>query len=256
MSAAGGGGIFVSYRREESSHIAGRLADHLVNRFGAAQVFIDVEAIEPGVDFAEAISLAVDACAVLVAVIGPGWLVAADERGGRRLDDPDDLVRLEIGAALARGVRVIPVLVEASVMPRPEDLPDSLAGLARRNALRIRHESFRNDAGRLITAIEGVLASAAGAEAARPPEDVPGVTVTEGPRAGRNDTARAARLLDDAERIANSITKEDAKAYALSNMAEAVAVTDPDRAEGIAKSITSEHVKVLALSGIAKALAQ
>jgi TIR domain len=158
MGTAGGGGVFVSYRREESGYAAGRLADRLIDRFGVEQVFIDVETIEPGADFAEAISRAVDACLVLVAVIGPGWLAAADEQGGRRLDDPDDLVRLEIGAALARQVRVIPVLVEGAVMPRRTDLPDSLAALARRNAFRIRHESFRDDAGRLVSAIERVLA--------------------------------------------------------------------------------------------------
>ena len=102
---------------------------------------------------------AVAACTVLLAVIGPAWLTAADERGRRRLDDPDDLVRLEIEAALARGVRVIPILVEGAVMPGRADLPESLAGLARRNALLIRHESFRSDAGRLVTAIERVLAA-------------------------------------------------------------------------------------------------
>ena len=300
MSAAGGGGIFVSYRREESSHVAGRLADRLIDRFGAEQVFIDVEAIEPGADFAEAIFRAVDACVVLVAVIGPGWLLAADERGGRRLDDPDDLVRLEIGAALARGVRVIPVLVEGAVMPRREDLPDSLAGLARRNALRIRHESFRDDAGRLVAAIERVLASAAvaDAEGARSAGDGSGVLVKEGPGAGRNDLARAARLArrrrahrqlhhrrvregtgaerrgggsgghrpgraarlaDDAERIANSITDESAKARALSGVAEAVAATDPappgSPTQRIANSITSESAKAPALSDVATAVA-
>jgi hypothetical protein len=89
MTIAEGGGIFVSYRRQESSHVAGRLYDRLADRFGENQVFIDVDTIEPGVDFAAEISRAVAACQVLVAVIGPGWLTAADERGGRRLDDPD-----------------------------------------------------------------------------------------------------------------------------------------------------------------------
>src|SRR5215469_5606905 len=141
MTAAEGGGIFISYRRQESSHLAGRLYDRLADRFGEGQVFIDVDAIEPGVDFAEAIRRAVAACQVLVTVIGPNWLTATDQRGGRRLDDPDDLVRLEIEAALARGVRVIPILVAGAVMPGRQDLPESLAGLARRNALIIRHES-------------------------------------------------------------------------------------------------------------------
>ena len=87
-----------------------------------------MDTIEPGVDFAEEIFRAVAACKVLLAIIGPTWLTAADERGRRRLDDPDDIVRLEIEAALARGVRVIPILVEGAVMPAREDLPESLAG--------------------------------------------------------------------------------------------------------------------------------
>src|SRR5215468_9038498 len=122
MTVAEGGGIFVSYRRQETSHLAGRLSDRLADRFGEGQVFMDVDAIEPGVDFAEEISRAVAACQVLLAVIGPNWLTATDERGRRRLDNPDDLVRLEVEAALARGVLVIPILVEGAVMPGREDL--------------------------------------------------------------------------------------------------------------------------------------
>ena len=176
MPEAEGGGIFVSYRRQETSHLAGRLSDRLADRFGEGQVFMDVDAIEPGVDFAEEISRAVAVCKVLLAVIGPNWLTAADQRGRRRLDDPDDIVRLEIEAALARNVRVIPILVEGAVMPGREDLPESLARLARLNAPSMRHETFRSDAGRLVIAIERALAvapaaavpSATGAHAAKP----------------------------------------------------------------------------------------
>ncbi len=173
MTVAQGGGIFVSYRRQETSHLAGRLYDRLADRFGEGQVFIDVDTIEPGVDFAEEIFRAVAACKVLLAIIGPNWLTATDERGGRRLDDPDDIVRLEIEAALARGVRVIPILVEGAVMPSRQDLPESLAGLVRRNALLIRHESFRYDAGRLMTAIEPILAPAPGIAAVMPQPSLP-----------------------------------------------------------------------------------
>jgi hypothetical protein len=102
MPGAEAGRIFVSYRRQESKDFAGRLYDRLADQFGEGQVFIDVDAIEPGVDFAEAITRAVAACQVLLAVIGPNWLTITDERGRRRLDDPDDFVRLEIEAALAR----------------------------------------------------------------------------------------------------------------------------------------------------------
>ena len=96
MPVAEGGGIFVSYRRQDSDHLAGRLYDRLVDRFGEGQVFMDVDTIEPGLDFAEEITRAVAACQVFVAVIGPAWLTATDGRGRRRLDDPDDFVRLEI----------------------------------------------------------------------------------------------------------------------------------------------------------------
>ena len=165
MTVAEGGGIFVSYRRQETGHLAARLYDRLADRFGEGQVFIDVDAIELGVDFAEEIFRAVAACKVLLAIIGPTWLTATDERGRRRLDDPGDIVRLEIEAALARGVRVIPILAEGAVMPGGQDLPESLAGLARRNALFIRYESFRYDAERLVTAIERVVAPTPGHQA-------------------------------------------------------------------------------------------
>jgi hypothetical protein len=148
---------FISYRRKESSHLAGRIYDRLVGRFGEGQVFMDVDTLELGVDFAEEISRAVAACEVLLAVIGPGWLTAVDEHGRRRLDDLDDLVRLEIETALARNVRVIPILTEGVAMPDPNDLPESLVGLTRRTALTIRHESFKSDVERLITTIERVL---------------------------------------------------------------------------------------------------
>ena len=269
MTAAEDGGIFISYRRQETSHLAGRLHDRLADRFGESQVFIDVDAIEPGVDFAEEISRAVTACTVLLAIIGPAWVTVTDERGGRWLDAPDDIVRLEIEAALARGVRVIPILVEGAVMPTRDDLPESLADLARRNALPIRHESFRYDAGRLVAAIERVLA-APGTAAVPSPGDVHGVppagnVLGEAPRGSglaRNDLARAARLLTDAEGIARSITNKNSKASALSDIAKALAAIDPDRAawlltdaEGIARSDTDESAKASALSDIAKALA-
>ena len=157
----------MSYRRQDGGDAAGRLADRLVDRFGAERVFIDVDAIEPGIGYVEAITHAVEACDVLVAVIGPGWLTATDnwltatDKQRRRLNDPYDRVRVEVGTALARGVQVIPVLVGGAVMPSERDLPEDLAELARRNALPIRHESFRADAGQLVAVIERVLASAA-----------------------------------------------------------------------------------------------
>jgi hypothetical protein len=152
-----GRGIFVSYRRSDSSYLAGRLSDRLIDRFGADEVFIDVETIEPGADFGAEIRRAMATCKVLLAVIGPRWLDATDDHGRRRLDDPDDIVRLEIEAALSRGVWVIPILMDGAVMPARYDLPGALAALADRNAVPVRHDSFRIDAGRVIGVIERVL---------------------------------------------------------------------------------------------------
>ena|SRR5215207_2710684 len=100
--------IFISYRRSESAAHAGRLSDQLTAHFGSQVIFIDGESIEPGRDFVEAIEDAASSCKILLAVIGKKWLTFANEQG-RRLDDPKDLVRLEIAAALRRGIRVIPV---------------------------------------------------------------------------------------------------------------------------------------------------
>ena len=157
MSGPAVGGVFISYRRQESSGMAGRLYDRLVARFGDDQVFMDVDTIALGVDFTEVIAQAVSNCTVLLAVIGPGWLTATDDEGQRRLEDPDDIVRVEIQAALERDIRVIPILVEGAVMPRRQQLPEELAGLALRNAHSLRHESFRPDADRLLAAIEPIL---------------------------------------------------------------------------------------------------
>lgn len=164
-----GGGIFLSYRRQESGHVAGRLYDRLADRFGSERVFIDVDAINPGVDFVQAISRAVETCAVLLAVIGPHWLDATDDRGRRRLDDPDDVVRVEIEAALTRDVRVIPILVDSAIMPDRQELPEGLKSLVRHNALIVRHETFRSDAERLVAAIKEIVPSREHAQSVQQP---------------------------------------------------------------------------------------
>lgn len=153
--------VFLSYRREETRHIAGRLADRLIERLGSTQVFMDVDTIEPGAGFAAATVREVASCDVLIALIGPIWSTIADPRGRRRLDDPDDLVVLEILAALERGIRVIPVLVDGAVMPDRYDLPQGLQGLALRNAVQLDHETFRTDVATLLDAVERILATLA-----------------------------------------------------------------------------------------------
>jgi len=149
--------IFISYRRDDSAGYAGRLYDRLSQRFGGDQIFMDIDTIEPGLDFVEVIEKAVGSCDVLIALIGRQWLTIADATGRRRLDNPEDFVRLEIATALDRNIRVIPVLVRGATMPRSTDLPDVLKKLSRRNALEISDTRFHYDVDRLIETLEKVL---------------------------------------------------------------------------------------------------
>jgi hypothetical protein len=147
-------GVFICYRRDDSSAYAGRLYDHLCARFGAERVFMDVDTIRPGDDFVQVISDRVAACDTVIAVIGRRWLSSVDSHGRRRLDDPNDYVRIEIANALARKVRVIPALVDGAQMPAPEDLPSDLARLSRRNAVEISNTLFRQSMDLLIQSLE------------------------------------------------------------------------------------------------------
>jgi hypothetical protein len=147
-------GIFISYRREDAPAYAGRLYDQLAERFGDEHVFMDVDTIEPGADFVARIEDAVGSAAVLLVVMGRGWLESKDEQGRRRLDDPKDFVRLEVASALRRDVRVIPVLVGGARMPEEDELPAALAVLSRRNALVVSDLDWRAGMARLLAVLE------------------------------------------------------------------------------------------------------
>jgi AAA ATPase domain/TIR domain len=157
-SAPSASRVFISYRREETAYPAGWLFDRLADRFGHDQIFKDVDSIELGDDFVEVITSAVGSCDVLLALIGEQWLTITDEQGRRRLDDPNDFVRLELEAALTRNVRVIPILVAGARMPRPDQLPPSLAKLVRRHALELSPSHFQFDTSRLHTVLDRALA--------------------------------------------------------------------------------------------------
>jgi hypothetical protein len=157
--------IFLSYRRQESSHLAGRLADRLFSQFGESHVFMDVDSIAPGRDFGEAIERALNECAVLLALIGPTWTSVVDAHGRRRLDNPDDLVVIELQIALDRAIPVIPVLVDGATAPTRDDLPATLSALARRQALRIDHDTFRTDCAALLHHVARIVAESGEQEA-------------------------------------------------------------------------------------------
>src|SRR5918997_355442 len=162
--------VFVSYRRQDTRHVAGRLADRLVEHF---DVFMDMDTIEPGTDFTDVIRQAVENCDIFLSVIGASWTTVQTEQGQRRLDDSADWVVTETAIALQRGVPVIPVLVDGATMPARAELPPDLAPLASRQAVTIRHESFTSDVNHLIGAIERRLerTPAAANPAPAPAED-------------------------------------------------------------------------------------
>ncbi len=143
--------IFISYRRDDSQDVTGRIHDRLVQAFPRADIFIDVDTIPAGTDFRQALEDAVANCDILLAIIGPRWLTVADEQGGRRLDNPNDFVRIEVESALKRGIPVIPVTVSNAAIPRPQDLPESLRNLAFRNGRAVRpNPDFHHDMDRII----------------------------------------------------------------------------------------------------------
>jgi hypothetical protein len=149
-------GIFLNYRRDDSAGYAGRLSDDLVKRFGQEQIFVDVDNIEPGEDFVTVIENAVSSCEVLIAIIGRYWLSSPGETS-RWLDDSNNYVRMEIAAALRRGIHVVPVLVQRATMPKPQDLPKDLKSLARRNAIELSDRRWRDDVKQLISFLEKVF---------------------------------------------------------------------------------------------------
>jgi hypothetical protein len=164
--------VFISYRRDDSAAHAGRVHDRLEREFGREALFMDVDTVCLGVDFVEAIREAVAKCDVLLAIVGPNWLNARDEEGNRRLDDENDYVRIEVAAALQRNIPVIPILLDGARMPKADQLPKDLEGLARRDALDVRRASFHNDIGKLIRELKG-LSDEAGPRAASQPRPGP-----------------------------------------------------------------------------------
>jgi len=141
--------VFVSYRRDDAAGDAGRLADYLQRRFGAAQVFLDIETIEPGADFVRVLQQSLQQTAVMLVVIGPRWTSLPGPDGSRRLHDPADFVRMEVEAALTRDIPVVPVLVQGATLPRKGDLPPSLVPLITRQVFVLDHAEFNDDARRL-----------------------------------------------------------------------------------------------------------
>jgi hypothetical protein len=145
-------GIFINYRRDDVPDAAGRLADRLASNCSPRKIFMDVDAIKPGLDF-EQLDARVLKSVVVLAIIGPNWLNAGDGRGQRKLDVPRDYVRLELASALKRKIPVIPVLVNGAAMPLEHELPEDLKSLVKRQALELRRTRFAADSDAIIKAL-------------------------------------------------------------------------------------------------------
>ncbi len=152
------GKIFINYRREDTWHAAGWLHELLIAEFGSERVFMDVESMAAGVDFHDMLKTEVSKCQVFLTIIGPDWLKVIDNNSGkRRIDNPDDWVRIEILQALSLQLLVIPVMIGDAPNLRVANLPEEMDILARKNAVRLRPERFNADANGLITQIRAAL---------------------------------------------------------------------------------------------------
>jgi pyruvate/2-oxoglutarate dehydrogenase complex dihydrolipoamide acyltransferase (E2) component len=150
--------IFLSYRRSDSAGSTGRVHDSLEREFGGELLFMDVDSIRLGANFVRVLREEVGKCDVLLAFIGRGWLDAKDEDGHRRLDDPNDFVRVEIATALQRDIPVVPILLDDAKIPKARQLPDDLQELAVRNGMEVRHSAFKKDMEKLIEGLKQLLA--------------------------------------------------------------------------------------------------
>lgn len=167
--------IVISYRRADSEAVTGRIRDRLVGHYGQDSVFMDIDSIPFGIDFRDYIKEALDQTDIVVAVMGPAW-VGKIGSGPARIMEEADPVRIEVETALARGIAVIPLLIDEAVMPQPSDLPDSLKNLAFRNAayvdsgrdFHLHMDRLIRSMDRLLGRVEETRAAATTAPAASP----------------------------------------------------------------------------------------
>lgn len=162
--------IAISYRREDSTGITGRVYDRLQAEFGKANVFMDFDSIPYGVDFREHIAKTLDRSKVVLVIIGPEW-VGQKSRKVRRIDDQADFVRIEVAGALQRRIPIIPVLINNAKMPTAEALPKEIAELAFRNGLVLDSGiDFHHHTDRLIAGIRAATGQV-GEKSLKPPGD-------------------------------------------------------------------------------------
>ncbi|WP_447600334.1 hypothetical protein [Nitrospira sp. Nam80] len=158
-------GIFLSYRRSDSAHVAGRMFDRLKDEFGPDMVFKDVDSIPLSVSFPDFLKAHLERVDVVLALIGEGWFECKGPNGGRRLDDPKDYVRMELETALDLGIPTVPIMLSfvtwgQARAPHPDALPDKLKPLAYKNGQELRPDpDFHRDMDRLVRRLRPLMNS-------------------------------------------------------------------------------------------------
>lgn len=151
--------IFISYRRDDSADICGRIYDTLVQHFGKEKLIRDINDISLGIDFRAYLQNIIRECVIQLVIIGPQWVDIQDKNTGKkRLENPADFVRIEVETALSRNLYVIPVLVSGATLPTEEQLPESLGNLVFRNGMNVRRDpDYSHDMNSLIQGIEKIF---------------------------------------------------------------------------------------------------
>ncbi|MCA9464198.1 MAG: SUMF1/EgtB/PvdO family nonheme iron enzyme [Nitrospira sp.] len=199
--------IFLNYRHEDSGGYALAIYQQLRQHFGPESVFRDVDSMDFGVDFVEEIERAVGSCQVLVATIGPQWVHITDDEGQQRLAHPHDWVRLELETALARNIRVLPILVGGAKMPREQELPESLRPVTRRRAFVLSPTASHTELDQLMQSLEKVLGRSQGGTTPGPVEPLPPVPKEAKPPEGMVRIPKGSFLYGD-DRIKENLTYE------------------------------------------------
>ena len=146
--------IFISYRKDDSKWNTQLLYDRLSHYFSPRAIFKDFNTIKPGEDYRQVINEALKKCHILLVIIGKNWLNSSDENGRQRLQNPEDLLRIEIETALSRNIRVIPILFDNITIPSKALLPESLWPLVFKQSVSVSESNFDYDIKHLAEAIK------------------------------------------------------------------------------------------------------
>src|SRR5262245_29223877 len=154
------GRIFINYRRGVNLKDAQLLQNVLQRHFGRSGVFLDVSGLDRGDHWLHTLERQVDDSVAMISLLGEGWADLKDEKGNRRLDNPNDFVRFEIARAFARDIPVLPVLIDGASMPELSQLPSNLVSLTFPQAMLLRAESLDDDAEKIARRLKHLVAAA------------------------------------------------------------------------------------------------